>query len=141
MEYNVYVDGSCVTGGKSRPMRGRIGIYCPELQMIVSRSVGVRHTTMTVEWCALVHAMSSLRYVMKPGDSIDFHSDNLSVVYEADQIVVPSEGCRHLWEQFRNDVAMLKSRDVAVNVHWVPREQNRIADKLTKMKMIGRTGK
>lgn len=124
----LYADGGCFPN----PGNGTFGVVAKVGDVVLARiSERIGHATNNIaEWRG---AIAALQYAIDTrAMAVELRMDSRLVVEQVNgRWKVENAGLKPLAEQGKALLAELRRRGVAVNVKWVPREQNTEADELT----------
>jgi ribonuclease HI len=137
MKVDIFFDGACknVKGSVSEPYGCGIavffdGIYCEEH----SHFFGGYGTSNIAEWEALYKASEIASTILKKNDKVrlDIFGDSQLVVNQFNGLW--SINNEHFYKLFLDSHKILSKVDkVGVVIRWIPREENRKADELSKL--------
>ena len=111
---------------------GGYGWHISRGDTIIREGYGlVEGTSNTAEYIALIEGLKAAANL--PGPSLMVKGDSQLVVNQiSGQWQIKNKGLSPLHQQASDLITILSSRGVSVKVEWIPREQNRQADKLSR---------
>ena len=93
-------------------------------------------TTNVAEYGGLVHALELAELNMKNGDILEVRGDSQLVVRQmSGEYRLKREHLRPYARRAGELIEALRARGISVVINWVPREENREADALSKEKL------
>lgn len=119
-------------------MEGGIWAKDENDKVLFMKTVSMGHGTCNqAEYYALIHLLTKLKEVTKPGDEITIHSDSQLMTKQLNG----------LWRVTKGDIkalykkVMMLREDLPFTIKWVPRENNAIADALAQENRLKGSGR